>query len=165
VAKLPLVCDTTLLLYLNRIDQVDLLSALFAQVCVPESVMLELDMGRLDRGDTIDPRKLAWIAPVSVSQAAIGDLPPNRLGTGERAVIAYAHIHPGHIVGLDDLQARQLAERLNLPVVGTLGVLLQAKRANLISAVRPLLDAVVTQGFRLASDLYRDVLRLADEAS
>lgn len=165
MAKLPLVCDTTLLLYLDRIGHVNLLAALFAQVCVPESVMLELDMGRLDRGDTIDPRKLAWITPVLVSPAAIDDLPPNRLGIGERAVIAYAHVNPGHIVGLDDLQARQLAERLNLQIVSTLGVLLQAKRANLIPAVRPLLDAVVNQGFRLTPDLYRDVLRLADEAT
>ena len=42
-----IVCDTTVLLYLSRIGQIDLLSALFSPVCVPESVMLELDMGRL----------------------------------------------------------------------------------------------------------------------
>lgn len=163
MAKPSLVCDTSPLLYLNRIGQVDLLSTLFDQVCVPESVMLELDMGRLIRGDTIDARKLPWVALASLSQVAIDNLPFNHLGTGERAVIAYAHIHPGYIVGLDDLQARQFAARLNIPVIGTLGVLLQAKRANLITAVRPLVDAVVKQGFRLNPDLYRDVLNLAGE--
>lgn len=46
MSKQPIVCDTTVLLYLGRIGQADLLSELFAPIYVPESVMLELDMGR-----------------------------------------------------------------------------------------------------------------------
>jgi predicted nucleic acid-binding protein len=68
------------------------------------------------------------------------------------------------VAGLDDLQARRLAETLGLMVVGTLGILLRAKQASLIPAVHPLVDAVVAQGFRLDPDLYQDVLRLASEA-
>jgi hypothetical protein len=37
--------------------------------------------------DTIDPRIVAWANPVSLSQVTIEDLPPNRLGAGERSVI------------------------------------------------------------------------------
>jgi predicted nucleic acid-binding protein len=96
MSKRAIVCDTTVLLYLSRIGQIDLLSALFSPVCVPESVMLELDMGRLLRPDTINPRRLAWVTPVSVSRAMIDDLPPNRLGAGERAVIAYACTQDGY---------------------------------------------------------------------
>ena len=75
-----------------------------------EPVMLELDMGRLLRPDTINPRSLAWANPVSVSQATIDDLPPNRLGAGERSVIGYARTLDDCVAGLDDLRARQLAE-------------------------------------------------------
>jgi predicted nucleic acid-binding protein len=92
-------------------------------------------------------------------------LPPNQLGLGEQAVIAYTHAHHGSLAGLDDLQARRLAESLGLQVVGTLGVLLRAKQASLIPIVRPLVDAVITQGFRVTPDLYRDVLQLAGEDS
>ncbi len=165
MAECSLVCDTTVLLYLGRIDQIELLSALFPRVCVPTPVLLELDMGRVVRPDTIDPQGFAWISPVSVSQAMFDGLPPNRLGVGEQAAIAYAHTCRNCLVGLDDLRARRLAESLGLRVVGTLGVLLRAKRAGLIPAVRSLLDAVVAQGFHLAPELYQDVLRLADEAS
>lgn len=161
--KQPLVCDTTVLLYLGRIGQADLLHALFTPVYVPEPVMLELDMGRLLRPDTFNPRGCAWATPAEVPQDAIDALPPNRLGAGERAVVAYA-LAQGCIAGLDDLQARQLAEGLGLAVVGTLGVLLRAKRAGLLSVVRPLIDALNAQGFRLAPDLYKDVLGLAGEA-
>jgi predicted nucleic acid-binding protein len=164
VSKPPIVCDTTVLLYLGRIGQSDLLPALFAPVCIPEPVMLELDMGRLLRSDTINPRELARARSVSVSQDMIDALPPNRLGAGERSAIAYAHAHRGYVVGLDDLRARQLAEAVGLTVVGTLGILLCAKRIGLISFVQPLVDDVIAQGFRLSSELYRDVLELAGEA-
>ena len=60
----------------------------------------------------------------------IDRLPPNRLGTGERAVIAYAQAHHGCVAGMDDLQARQVAEAIGLQVTGTLGILLRAKLAS-----------------------------------
>ena len=164
MSKRPLVCDTTVLLYLGRIDQTALLPALFTPIYVPEPVMLELDMGRLLRPDTVNPREFAWATPIPVPQDAIDALPPNRLGIGERAVIAHAHIHQGYVAGLDDLQARRLAEGLGLVIVGTPGILLYAKRTGLLSTVRPVLDAVVAQGFHLGSDLYEDILSLADEA-
>jgi predicted nucleic acid-binding protein len=163
VPKQAIVCDTTVLLYLGRIGQADLLSELFSSIYVPEPVMLELDMGRLLRPDTIDPRTLAWATSVSVSQTMIDDLPPNRLGAGERAVIAYARTRDGYVAGLDDLRARQLAESVGLKVVGTLGTLLRAKRAGLLSTVQPLIDDAIAQGFRLNPELYRDALALAGE--
>ena len=126
--------------------------------------MLELDMGRLLRADTFNPRDCDWATPVAVSQGAIDALPANRLGTGERAVIAHARAHQGCIAGLDDLQARWLAEELGLAVVGTLGVLLPAKRSRLLVTVCPLIDALTAQAFHLDSGLYQDVLGLADEA-
>jgi predicted nucleic acid-binding protein len=158
------VCDTTIPLYLGRIGRIDLLPELYAPVYIPEQVCLELDMGRLLRPDTINPRSFAWVELVSVSQVLIDSLPPNRLGTGERAVIAYAQAHHGYVAGMDDLRARQLAEAIGLKVTGTLGILLRAKQAGLISTVQPLLDDLTAQGFRLSPELHRDVLGLAGEA-
>lgn len=161
--KHPLVCDTTLLLYLGRIGEIQLLPALFEPIYVPEVVRLELDMGRLLRPDTIDPVQHGWIQSVTISRSELEALPPNRLGRGEQAVIAYALSRPGHWVGLDDQQARLLAESLGLKVVGCVGVLIRAKRANLIPAVQPLLTALWSAGFHLAPELYREALRLVNE--
>ena len=120
-------------------------------------------MGRILHPDTISPRSLVWVELVSVSPALIDSLPPNRLGTGERAVIAYAQTHRGCVAGTDDLRARQLAEAIGLQVTGTLGILLRAKQAGLIPAVKPLVDDVTAQGFRLSPELHRDVLGMAGE--
>lgn len=159
-----LVCDTTIWLYLGRVGQIDLLPALFSPLYVPHVVALELDMGRLLRPDTVDPRSFGWATLITVSQEMLEALPPNRLGAGERTVIAYARAREGCVAGLDDLQARRLAESLGLEVAGTPGILLRAKKAGLLPAVRPLLDALLVQGFRVGAELYQDILVLAGEA-
>ena len=123
VSKRPIACDTTVLLYLGRVDQISLIPALLAPVYVPEQVILELDMGRVLRPDTANPRSFGWATSVSVSRAAIGALPPNRLGLGEQAVVAYADTHQGFLAGLDDLQARRLAEALGLTPIAPPGII------------------------------------------
>ncbi len=162
-SSLGLVCDTSVLLYLGRIAQANLLPALFAAIYVPEEVALELDMGRLLRSDTLDVRVLPWVRVITIPVEVIEALPPSRLGNGERAVIAFARMQPATLAGLDDRQARELAESLGLRVMGTLGILLRAYRAGLIAEVRPHLDALVDQGFRLSASLYDSVLTLAGE--
>lgn len=163
MTKPDLVSNTSPLLYLGRLGQINLLPALFETVTVPHQVVIELDAGRLLRPDTIDPRTFTWITIVAVPQTTIDNLPVNQLGQGERAAIAYAHLSPGLTVALDDRQARLLAEQLALRIVGTLGILLKAKQAGLIPAIRPLLDAVQNEGFRMDKALHHQVLNLANE--
>ncbi len=64
---------------------------------------------------------------------------------------------------LDDALAREMAETLNLNFTGTLGLLLDAKKAGLIDEVRPLLDRLQVLRFRLASHTRAAVLKLAGE--
>ena len=112
--KPALVCDTSPLLYLGRLGQAQLLPLLFQPVYMPEQVIMELATGRLLMPDTIDPTKLPWITPVAVTDAEIASLPLHRLGLGECAVLGFAHAHAACWVGLDDRQARLLAQSLGL---------------------------------------------------
>lgn len=163
MAQPSLVCDTSVLLYLGRIEHLFLLPQLFAQVWVPDSVVFELDVGRLSRSDTVDPRQFAWVTIVAVTSAELATLPVNRLGMGERAVIAWACAQHGAWTGLDDAQARHLAGQLGLTTVGTVGILIQAKRLGLIPQIRSPLTAVMNSGFRLSEELRTEALRLAGE--
>lgn len=57
------------------------------------------------------------------------------------------------------------ARRLGLPVLGTVGVLIWAKRAGLVANLQEHLDALQTQGkFRLSQSVYERALRAASEA-
>lgn len=158
-----LVCDTSVLLYLGRIQKVELLPSLFSKVYVPETVLLELAAGKMTRADTIEPKTLDWVLSCDVRPSDIQNLPSNRSGPGERAVIACGLGHPGCYLGLDDRQARLLAERVGLPVIGTVGVLIKAKISGFLPSVHDLLEELQTKGFRLASGLLSEALRLAGE--
>jgi predicted nucleic acid-binding protein len=70
---------------------------------------------------------------------------------------------PETVVVLDDALARRVAQTLNLKLTGTLGLLVDAKRAGLISAVEPYLDRLQALRFRLAPHTRSAVLKLAGE--
>jgi len=96
-----------------------------------------------------------------VSEAALPLV--NDLGPGETEVLALALESADAIVIIDDALARQVAETLGIRLIGTLGVLLDAKRAGLVPAVAPLLDQLQALRFRLASHTRAAVLELAGE--
>jgi predicted nucleic acid-binding protein len=85
------------------------------------------------------------------------------LGAGEREVLALALETPDSVCVLDDALARQIARALQLRFTGTLGILIDAKRAGLITAVGPQLDQLQSLGFRLAAHTRSAVLRIVSE--
>jgi predicted nucleic acid-binding protein len=64
---------------------------------------------------------------------------------------------------LDEHAARRLAQRLHIPIIGTLGILLAAKRRGLIPSVQGPIDTLRRGGFRVANDLYETILLKAGE--
>jgi predicted nucleic acid-binding protein len=64
---------------------------------------------------------------------------------------------------LDDLDARRAVTALELPVLGTLGILLMAKEQDRLAIIRPELDALRRAGFFISPDLYRQVPISANE--
>ncbi len=72
------------------------------------------------------------------------------------------------LIGLDmigrlDRKARDVAFRMGLKVIGTVGILIRAKRAGLIPWLKPLMNDLADKGFRLSEDLKREALLLAGE--
>lgn len=64
---------------------------------------------------------------------------------------------------LDDRDARVAASQLGLSVLGSVGVLLQAKNPGLIVRVRPFLEELHTEGLRLGLRHYQAVITAARE--
>jgi hypothetical protein len=85
------------------------------------------------------------------------------LGPEESEAISLAYELRADRVILDDLPARVLAQRLSIPLIGTLGILLAAKRRGFIAAIREPIDIRRRGGFRVANDLYRNLLKRAGE--
>jgi predicted nucleic acid-binding protein len=141
-----------------------LLPARFGRITVPEAVVKELEEGRQASVPLPDVTKLDWVRVAGVSAPAVLPL-VHDLGQGEREVLALALERPDARVLLDDRLARRVAEGLNIPLTGTLGVLLLAKNAGHLPAVGPIVDRRDALGFRLDPQTRAAVVRLAGEGT
>ncbi|HEV8241826.1 MAG TPA: DUF3368 domain-containing protein [Thermoanaerobaculia bacterium] len=86
------------------------------------------------------------------------------LGAGEAATIAAAYASGIRSVLIDDRKARRIAvSAYKLHVHGSAGILVIAKRAGLVNAVRPLLDLMVARGYYLSRRLVEQATAAAGE--
>jgi predicted nucleic acid-binding protein len=148
--------------YLHQAGQLDLFPKLFGRIVVPEAVVAELAAGRRRGVSLPTPEALEWI-DLRRPASPVAGLLSWELGAGESAVLSLALEHPGAWVVLDDKLARQAALLLNLPLLGTAGILLRAKRAGHLHAVRPMLNQLAALGFRLTPETMINILDLAGE--
>jgi predicted nucleic acid-binding protein len=86
-----------------------------------------------------------------------------RLGDGEREAIALAFEIGADAVLIDERAGRRVAEEAGLKVIGTLGLLLEAKRAGHVTTIRAELDKLLETSFFLSPQLCYHVLRMAGE--
>lgn len=87
-----------------------------------------------------------------------------RLDQGESEAIVLAQ-ELGATLLIDERKARTIAAALGIPLTGTVGVLLEAKRSGIVSQIQPLLDNMLLAGVRLSTRLYDNALKLAGESS
>lgn len=146
----PVVLDSTCLIGLERLQRLDLLSALFDPIYVPPEVAREFG--------TVLP----WFSVRAPSDRATLDALNMLVDAGEAEAIALARELAVKVV-LDDRKARAVGGRMGLSVLGTLGILVQAKRAGLVDAIRPLLERLESLGFHMSGGLKEEALRLVDE--
>ena len=150
------VSNSSPLIALAAIEQLELLPALFESVLIPAAVAVEI-------APSISTRP-GWLQLRPLTRPRPADVVRRTLGPGETEALALAlEIRPDRLI-LDDLPARRLAEGLGLPIIGTLGVILAAKRRGLVPSIRPLLDGLVSRSFFISAELFQELLESAGEA-
>jgi predicted nucleic acid-binding protein len=156
------IATTSPLQYLHQIECLELLPKLFGRITVAGAVVSELKAGRHLGLNLPAPEELPCV-DVREPIGPAGVLPAWDLGAGESASLSLAVERPGSWLILDDRLARQAAASLNVPLLGTVGVLLCAKPAGYLTAVGLALDRLTSLGFRLTSKTRHTMLRLAGE--
>ncbi len=158
------VCNTSPLTNLAAIGQLDLLRELYGALHVATAVWDELNAGGQRWPGRDEVAQAHWIEKhVARNQTLVVALCRD-LDRGEAESIALALEIGAELVLLDEREGRHAAQRLGLRVVGVVGSLLQAKERQLISAVRPHLDALRQRaGFYISDALYQHALALAHE--
>ena len=157
------ICNTSPLQYFYQLGMLHVFRALAGRIIVPPAVVHELAVGRAHGVSLPDPTELEWITVRPPASTAVLPLVMD-LGPGETEVLALALESPDAIVILDDALARQMATTLAIRFRGSLGLLLDAKQAGLVSAITPLLDQLQALGFHLSAGTRKLILDFASES-
>ncbi len=145
------VTNSTCLIGLERIGQLDLLPQVFSTVFAPPTVAAEVRS------------PLSWLTVQAVQNLAVVATLRTQMDAGEAEAIALAMELGDVILILDDKKARRVAQQIGLRVIGTVGMLLRAKRQGVIGEIKPLLTALIQADFRIADAIIREALRLSGE--
>lgn len=150
------VSDTSPLTALLSVEQIELLATLFGEVVIPPAVKLELTR--------MHPVLPNWLRVQSLENSTKANLYARTVDRGEAEAIALAEeLHADHLL-IDERKGRRLARQQGLPVVGLLGVVLMAKRAQLISSARALLEQLDDKaGIYLTDELKEAALKTVGE--
>lgn len=158
------IADTTPLLYLSRIAKLELLRELHQNIVVPLTVWREAVEARPDAPGVDLLRGASWIVVSDQAErAGVEPLLEEALDAGEAAAITLAGLLGADLILIDERKGRAAARERGLEVRGTLGVLVDARRAGLLISLRSTLDELRGQGFRVASALVAEALKHAGE--
>jgi predicted nucleic acid-binding protein len=140
-----LVFNASPLIVLAKAGLLDQLLPLADEVSIPEAVAREVSAV----ADPADPAS-RWIATQSSLIHPSTPITPFLmawdLGAGESAVMSLTDAKTHAIAVLDDLAARRCAQAMGLRIIGTLGLVLMAKREGIITSATRALDAIVAAG-------------------
>jgi predicted nucleic acid-binding protein len=156
------VINASPLIFLCRGGKLALLQAFAKRILVPAPVAKEISArGENDiTAKAIESTPWIEVVPAPPIPEAIASW---GLGPGESSVLAVAAASPGMRAIIDDLGGRKCAECLGIPVRGTLGIVLAAKRRGLIRQARPVLEDLIASGMYLRRHVLDEALKRVGE--
>ncbi len=122
------ISDTGPLNYLIRLEAAGVLPALYETVTVPDAVRQEMLHPHAPEVVQAWAARLPTWAVLRQPQSLL----PLALDAGERAAISLAFEVCADLVLIDERRGRQEAQAQNLKTIGTLGILVDAARSDLL---------------------------------
>ncbi|MDU9048983.1 MAG: DUF3368 domain-containing protein [Candidatus Electrothrix sp. Rat3] len=147
-----IISDTSCLILLGKIDEIDVLHRLCEKVYITPTIKEEYGEDLPD-----------WIEIKAPENTQYQNLLEMDLDAGEASAIALSLETDRSILIIDDLKGRKIAERLHLTYSGTIGLLLQAKQAGILPALRPVVLKIRETNFRFSERLLDYLLEQAGE--
>jgi len=148
-----IISDASCLIALDEIGQLQILKALFEQIVITPEVQLEFGSQLPD-----------WIVIQSTSYFEKKDQLKQVLDQGEASSIALALEDPAHtLLIIDEKKGRKVAIQNSLEIIGTLGVILMAKKKAIIPSVKELLVQLAAKKFRFSQAIIQKILEESGE--
>lgn len=147
-----IISDTSCLILLEKIGELELLYKLFGNIITTPEVANEFG---LPLPSWVEIRKVADENYQAIIEASVDK--------GEASAIALAVEFDECLLIIDDLKGRKFAQKLGLTIVGTLGTIVVAKLTEIIPSVKPLLSKIKQTNFRITEKIEALILNKAGE--
>lgn len=145
------ITDTSCFVLLKKIEALDILPRLFEPVITTPEIANEYGQALPD-----------WVV-IHPANQFLKEEYLQQVDEGEASAIALAQEIDCDYLIIDDLAARKLAQKLRLPVKGTVGVILSAKLKGIIPSFRTYLNMIQQTNFRLSERLAEQFIKEAGE--
>jgi predicted nucleic acid-binding protein len=130
------VSDTTPLITLMKAERLSILHSLFGEVRIPEAVFSEVTGNETFKDEAEIIRNSEYIRVVKVrDQRQVEFLQRvTGLDVGESEAIIYADETKADLLLMDEAAGRKVAQNMNLPITGSIGILIRAFKSGIITA-------------------------------
>jgi predicted nucleic acid-binding protein len=147
-----IISDTSCLILLEKIRELELLHQLFGTITTTNEVALEF-------GHPLPN----WFEIKQPLDSAYQKIIETNVDRGEASAIALAVEQDDCLLIIDELKGRKFAKQLGLKIIGTIGIFVQAKRLGIIPSIKPILSKMRQTNFRISTQLEETVLKLSGE--
>ena len=158
------ISDSSVLINLAWINQLDLLPSLYQQIVVPTAVWHEVVIKGTGKPGAHEIKTAVWLQVKEPTNKALVYALRQDLDAGEAEAIALAIEQQAELLLMDERVGRAAAQYFDLSVMGLIGILITAKQEKMLSEIRPCLDSLrQVAGFYISDALYQRVLRDVNE--
>jgi uncharacterized protein len=154
------VSNSTPLIALSSIGKIDVLKKTFQTIIIPEAVYNEVVVqgkGKIG-SEAIQEACTDWISIQKVKNRDVVSVLNTVLDIGESEVIALSQEINASVVLLDNREPRRFAKKINLSVLGTLGIIKMAWMKGIIQKPVELVLELRVKGFWLSDALLQEYI-------
>ncbi len=157
-----IIADAGPIIALCKVEPPGLLEQLFDNCCITESVYNEVISGN---DESVDCLKLAVQekrVTIESSHVIMLEL-ETVLDIGEATSISLAMEKTDCALLIDESKGRHIAKQLNIPVIGLAGLLILAKKKQIINSVIPILLDLRQKGYWLSDKFLQEIATISQE--
>jgi len=156
-----IVANSSPLISLAILSRLDLLTELFDEIYIPQAVFIEITESEKPYSEILTHFGKSRVR--SIQNTVALSILSHELDCGEAEAIVLALEKDVENILMDEHKGRNIAIANGLHPIGTIGVLLQAKKRDLIKKVKPCLDTLIENNIYISKALYSSSLKVAGE--
>lgn len=153
------VSDTTPIISLMKVGQLELLHELFSVVYIPEAVYRELTENEVFSEEVRMVQECGFLYVEEVDNEKSVTILQNFAGldAGESEAIILADEKHSDVLLMDEHKGRQVAKRMGIVITGTIGILTQAFDESMLTRgdVEGFIERLKESGIRISEKLYQ----------